>query len=648
MDNAKQRRQTFFLALTVTTYFGIQILSKPSMALSSWALSSGLASREMTTVKNNIDVVEIVALRRQQQQRQKPIKDVESLVPFSQVLDEIDAIEHYPFEQKIVIRMKKEVFFNTTNIANNGDDDSTAEPSVTSGRRKRKCINPKFVGRVSGQHLTTIQWTTQEFAPTARPIGGGDDDEDHNKSSNTHADSTTKMNTPPVESVIGYYTLPSASLFRKTAEESYHDDNDDDGKNDFAVDKYHIEIVAIYCNDLLWETDFTYSCVESPLGHRMTSNEAYIHINSDWRRRRNMSMNDRLGHWSIPPTEGRESFPPEPVYTRFQGQGCRNQNAELPRCTASSNISALLRYQHFIWEDTLQNNDDDRTTTRTTTPRLPREMIVSLSNKMPPIFIDKNRNHSAAVHAPTAVGIDKGKDTICYVGLSHSRVLTAQSMSWLNNVWGMNVTNDWLDPIRILKIEARYPTDITANLFKNKVLGQSCSATIIAVGQWAGGKRFRGPQRPTIFPEFYHQMEEVIRMTTELARQHDRSYKVYFRSIHYNPLGDLISMCPNPKDWRSPSVIDGYNYIISYLAKKYNAPYIDTNFIIGPMWDSAPDYCHVDNFAGELEALYLMHYVLYDKYVGISPNHTTTSLSRDLPRSISGGDNSTAEFALHQ
>jgi hypothetical protein len=73
----------------------------------------------------------------------------------------------------------------------------------------------------------------------------------------------------------------------------------------------------------------------------------------------------------------------------------------------------------------------------------------------------------------------------------------------------------------------------------------------------------------------------------------------------YNPLGDQISSCP-ATDWRSPPVIDGYNSIIKSLCEKYELTYLDTNDIIGPMWDSSNDWCHLSEKAGMAEAFYLL------------------------------------------
>lgn len=70
-------------------------------------------------------------------------------------------------------------------------------------------------------------------------------------------------------------------------------------------------------------------------------------------------------------------------------------------------------------------------------------------------------------------------------------------------------------------------------------------------------------------------------------------------------MGDVYSTCP-PQDWRYPPVIDGYNSIIKSLCEQYNLPFLDTNAIVGPMWDSADDWCHLNQQVGLPEAFYLL------------------------------------------
>ena len=68
-----------------------------------------------------------------------------------------------------------------------------------------------------------------------------------------------------------------------------------------------------------------------------------------------------------------------------------------------------------------------------------------------------------------------------------------------------------------------------------------------------------------------------------------------------------------PADWRTPPVIEQYNSIIRNVSFSMNVSYIDTNFIIRPMWDSAEDFCHYrhDKIAAA-EALYMIGRLLFD------------------------------------
>jgi hypothetical protein len=73
----------------------------------------------------------------------------------------------------------------------------------------------------------------------------------------------------------------------------------------------------------------------------------------------------------------------------------------------------------------------------------------------------------------------------------------------------------------------------------------------------------------------------------------------------YNPIGDIIGSCP-PKDWRSPRVIDMYNTIEKRVCDEYGMPWIDTNDIMGIMWDRAADWCHYDDVSSDMEAKYIL------------------------------------------
>ena len=50
----------------------------------------------------------------------------------------------------------------------------------------------------------------------------------------------------------------------------------------------------------------------------------------------------------------------------------------------------------------------------------------------------------------------------------------------------------------------------------------------------------------------------------------DPDIQIYLRTIHLNPLGNHHTHCGEehrPIDWRSPTVLDGYNLVIQKLVE---------------------------------------------------------------------------------
>ena len=59
-------------------------------------------------------------------------------------------------------------------------------------------------------------------------------------------------------------------------------------------------------------------------------------------------------------------------------------------------------------------------------------------------------------------------------------------------------------------------------------------------------------------------------------------------------------------DWRSPPVVDRHNSIERKLCMEHDIPFVDTNFLIGPVWDSAPDWNHLNPDSRLVEAQYII------------------------------------------
>ena len=82
------------------------------------------------------------------------------------------------------------------------------------------------------------------------------------------------------------------------------------------------------------------------------------------------------------------------------------------------------------------------------------------------------------------------------------------------------------------------------------------------------------------------------------------------------PIGDWVGKC-KPRDWRSPTVIDSYNYILKKIVldtkrlfKRSRVEYVDTTFITKPVWDTAYDWCHLAHRVSSVEASYIAHTIL--------------------------------------
>lgn len=158
--------------------------------------------------------------------------------------------------------------------------------------------------------------------------------------------------------------------------------------------------------------------------------------------------------------------------------------------------------------------------------------------------------------------------------------------------------------------EARMPFQVTVQVFRELMITRNCGTFVIAVGQWPASKHFRiNNPSPLSFNQFYRSYSHVLSSITKALPD----VPVFARSISFNPLGSLIVGC-KPTDWRSPLVIDGYNAVIRHVVseiKSKNLSFIDTNFLIDPVWDSASDWCHLDGYVGILHGIYVLSKVVH-------------------------------------
>jgi len=332
--------------------------------------------------------------------------------------------------------------------------------------------------------------------------------------------------------------------------------------------KYYLEIIMVFCVDFLQANDgmmnitsnnynFSQTCVEDRWNHRLTAHNASILVGEE--------AFGSPGYWVR-----EDSKQMQPMYTRFQPNGCRPKPPE---------------------------------------PDLPDYCI-------PPTSLDRFEGYSFHWHRPnlTLANLRQAKPTtICLVGDSHS-----QKLDFAAKAMGINQAAFNLG-LRYQK--GLFPTDITVEKIKSLTKYFGCNKFIIASGQWPASAF----ARPKVFliGNYYNQIKNMLQELQTLPH-----VEIFMRSINYNPLGDWIGDCP-PRDWRNPLVIDGYNAAIAKACQEIGGPnvtFVDTNFLVSPMWDSSSDFCHLDEKSLHAQVLYVAAVALGV----VDPTTSSVSHSRGL------------------
>jgi len=404
-------------------------------------------------------------------------------------------------------------------------DTSKSQPIITinfdtSSPEYRKCRRPIVRGRLSGPALTMIDW------------------EDHYMSVPNNNTSTANITDKLIGRVVN---VPFPG-------------------------KYFIEIVGILCNKFDFNNDFKETCVENPISHRLTANDAFINIidsneESTNVSNENVTSDESIGHWILN-QQNNASKLHAPLYTRFQPLSCRKPDEiKTSRCDDAINTARYDNYQ-FQFTD---------------------EAMKSIENSL----------FNASVIDHTA---------ICSVGFSHSRLQDG----YLQMAWRYieEIKQEKIQAlVRFRQVAVRFPSEITPDFMLDLAIKGTfqCTDLVVAIGQWPG-------YRHVSFPAYQKEMEEAILNLLDARKK--MNYRIYLRSIHYTPLGDWSGTCPLHYDWRHPFVIDGYNDILRGLSMKYDLPFIDTNFVVSPMWDHSSDWCHLDKTVGIPECLYILSKVM--------------------------------------
>jgi len=325
---------------------------------------------------------------------------------------------------------------------------------------------------------------------------------------------------------------------------------------------YYIEIIVIHCSDFsdIYGMDFKKTCVIDPFRNRLSIQSANISVSQ---------IGSNQGYWIANNTtisSPISNIETPIMYTRFQPPNCRYypipdnwrpvQWPTFDQETLCEIPTSLERYMEYQFEYV---------------PSSPMRRL-SLADL-----------------------VQEKLKTICVIGASHARDI-AFHMKKL----GIHEENV---QVLVNHMEVRYPHEVSYDQFRRDIQIAGCDILLIAVGQWSAS--YDGGI-PTLIDDYHDQINVMLQNLTESHSD----VQIYMRSIHYNPLNDRISSCPS-EDWRNPTVIDAYNKVISKVCDQMeHVKFVDTNFIVGPMWDSSPDWCHLSPELQSVESFYLAAVVL--------------------------------------
>lgn len=177
---------------------------------------------------------------------------------------------------------------------------------------------------------------------------------------------------------------------------------------------------------------------------------------------------------------------------------------------------------------------------------------------------------------------------VCFMGDSHSRYGG-------KTVQQMGITPATLN-ISAVYIQVRFMADLLVNNAEVLKTLSTCDPIIMAIGQWDFSHQFgSAPDTFTIY-------ESNVQHALDLLHEHVPHVPVLGRNIHFNGMGSRFSRC-TPIDWRLGMIVhrvfDSWNGTNQFT-------YVDTNFVVEPMWDSAPDWGHLSKPVLRAETVFLL------------------------------------------
>ena len=345
--------------------------------------------------------------------------------------------------------------------------------------------------------------------------------------------------------------------------------------------QYKVEIMALYCRDFLhnmhtigdtivrekepWDFDFEQTCMEDPINFQLTSQDAMIQVNNYAVAKfmKNTEV-DTVGYW----------------------KNLKMDDTIMDRDELSFSMNAKkISSEEPISDDNSQLNDYI----------FEYQSALSLGTKLSPTVVKETK--------------------ICLVGPSHTHEQLYKGMEDLldSTFTATNLTLNWY------KLEN--PKDVTRDYALNLVEQQRCQKILLAgVTPWsADSEDGSATGSPILVRDYHHIVDKMLRNFVEVRGKlpsivGSLPLELYITSLHYFPMDARFTSCP-PIDWRSPPVIDGYNIAVSKACDQLggqanNITFLDTGFLVDPVWHQDSTVSKLSLAASNAEALYVAGVVL--------------------------------------
>jgi len=211
---------------------------------------------------------------------------------------------------------------------------------------------------------------------------------------------------------------------------------------------------------------------------------------------------------------------------------------------------------------------------------------------------------------------------VCFVGASHSR----EANEHCNNVSNTTCSNAWV----------AYPHEVSERWVQKFVVKKECTHAVVGLFQWFFSEESGMEdseyfiEKSITFSDWKAQMTNATRILEKVARDSRTPLrKVLLRSAHAN--GNLLFQWQRqPENLRTLPNANMATSIVKEIAEGFSTrttvnsgnasikeiptvSFIDTRFLIDPVWDSAMDFSHHLGEAGKEEVKFILSEILNEE-----------------------------------